>query len=62
MSDDLTRKRPEDSNRINIHQDWEVNYWAKKFGVTEIVLRQAVSEVGSMVIDVKQWLRKNRYI
>lgn len=62
MSDDLTRKRPEDSNKINIQQDWEVNYWARKFGVTEFILKRAVSEVGPMVADVANWLRKNGYI
>ena len=59
MTDDLTRKAPEDPNKININQPWEVSYWCSKFGISESKLRKAVQSVGPMVRDVKAWLAKN---
>jgi hypothetical protein len=59
MSDDLSRKQPEDPTKINIHQSWEVDYWSEKFGISEEKLKQAVSSVGIMVSDVRVWLSKN---
>ena len=59
MSDDLDRTQPEDPNKININQSWEVSYWTKKFGVTETKLKQAVAAVGVMVVDVEKWLKNN---
>jgi hypothetical protein len=56
MTDDLTRKRPEDPTKININQSWEVKYWCNKFNVTEDELIAAVKAVGVMVEDVKKYL------
>lgn len=53
MSDDLERTGPEDPNKINVNQSWEVTYWCKILGVTEKELREAVEAVGSLVADVK---------
>ncbi len=58
MGDDLSRRQPEDPNKINVNQSWEVDYWCKKFGVSEATLRAAVRAVGPMVADVKRHLRK----
>ena len=58
MSDDLGRKRPEDPKRININQSWELTYWADKFGVSGAKIKDAVNEVGVMVVDVKEYLDK----
>ncbi|MFZ4874944.1 DUF3606 domain-containing protein [Janthinobacterium sp. Mn2066] len=46
MSDDLTKRGPQDASKINIHEDWELTYWSKKFGVTKEKLSQAVKAVG----------------
>ena len=58
MPDDLTRRRPEDPKKINVNQSWEIDYWTDKLGVTEQQLRNAVSEVGPLVADVKRYLGK----
>lgn len=58
MSDDLTRRKPEDPNKINVHQQWELDYWTQKLGVSEKVLKAAVSAVGPMLADVKRHLGK----
>jgi len=58
MPDDLTRRVPEDSKRININQEWEIEYWCKKLGCTRAQLIAAVNKVGPMVEDVKKELNK----
>lgn len=56
MSDDLTRRKPEDPTKINVNQSWEIQYWTKKLGVSEQKLKTAVSKVGPLVKDVKRYL------
>lgn len=59
MSDDLSRKGPEDPKKINLNQTWEINYWTKALGVSEVKLRKAVAAVGVYVSKVREWLNKN---
>jgi hypothetical protein len=59
MPDNLNLRGPEDPQKININQSWEVQYWTKKLGVSESTLKRAVGNVGSMVVNVKNWLRQN---
>lgn len=56
MPDDLTRRKPEDTTKINVNQSWEIEYWTKKLSVTEQQLRTAVNAVGPLVKDVKRYL------
>lgn len=58
MSDDLSKKRPQDSSKINVHEAWELEYWCKKFGVTAQQLKDAVQAVGTSVSAVKKYLGK----
>lgn len=58
MSDDLTRRGPEDPNTINVHERWELTYWCRTLGVTEAQLRAAVAAVGTSVRRVRQHLGK----
>lgn len=58
MPDDLTRKKPEDPTKINLNQSWEIKYWTNKLGVSEQQLRNAVRAVGSLVVDVKRYLKR----
>ena len=46
MSDNLKDRGPQDRSRINVHEDWELRYWTKEFGVSEQQLRDAVKKVG----------------
>ena len=46
MSDVQARKR------INVHDDYELRFWSKKFGVSPNELRCAVSKVGVFADDV----------
>ncbi len=58
MADDLTNRGPQDRSRINLSESWEVQYWTKKFGVTEQQLRDAVKAVGSSAEAVQKKLGK----
>jgi hypothetical protein len=57
--DDLTKRRPEDANEININQKWEIAYWSKELGITQAVLLNAVELAGPYVEDVRKFLKKN---
>jgi len=56
--DNKNLRGPADASRINIHEDYEVTYWCKKFGCTKAQLAAAVKAVGVMVSKVKQHLGK----
>ena len=57
MADDKSKKGPADASRINVHEDYEVEYWSKKFGCSKIKLAEAVTAVGVMAKDVEAWLK-----
>jgi len=56
MSDNLNIRQPQDPQRINVNEPWEVQYWKKQLGVSEAQLIQAVKSVGPMVMKVKIYL------
>jgi len=47
MSDDTTLRRPQDSSRIALGEDYEVRYWTEKFGVSRDELADAIKTVGN---------------
>lgn len=56
MSDDLEITQPEDSAKVNVEQDWELDYWSKSFGVSKEAILQAAKKVGPSVAAVKKCL------
>jgi hypothetical protein len=62
MADDKTNRGPQDASRINIHEDYEVAYWTKKFGVSKAELEAAVGKVGVSADAVAKELGKTRVI
>jgi hypothetical protein len=58
MADDKKNTGPADDKRINIHEDYEVAYWTKKFGCTKDKLVGAVNAVGVMAADVQKYLSR----
>jgi hypothetical protein len=58
VSDNLQIKRPLDAQRINIHEPWEVNWWAKELGVSRAQLEAAVRAVGVSAAAVRRHLGK----
>jgi Protein of unknown function (DUF3606) len=58
MADDLYETRRQDEERRNAHQDYELGYWAEKFGVwSRRQLRKAVHAAGAMARRVERHLR-----
>ena len=60
MSDNKNTVGNPDRLRISLTQDYEVQDWSKKFGVTPEELRNAVKSVGSNAKDVENFLTRNR--
>lgn len=54
MSDDLTKRQPQDKSKISLTEEWEVRYWTRALGVTEAQLRAAVKLVGHGTAAVKK--------
>jgi hypothetical protein len=59
MADDTAKRDYRDRDRINVHEDYELQYWTKELGVTPEKLKQTVEKVGVMVTDVRTALGKN---
>jgi len=57
MSDDTTLRRPQDSSRIAMGEDYEVRYWTEKFGVSRDRLQEAVNAVGNSADAVERHLK-----
>ena len=58
MPDDLTKRRPLDASRINVHQEYELNWWCEYFNVSKARLIAAVNVVGTSAEAVKKYLGK----
>jgi hypothetical protein len=57
MADDKTQAGGQDRTKIDIHEDYELRDWSKRFGVTPERLKQAVKAVGPRAQDVEKHLR-----
>ncbi|WP_083477503.1 DUF3606 domain-containing protein [Chryseobacterium aquaticum] len=58
MSDDLSKRRPQDGTKVNVNESCELDYWSKELGVTKERLKEAVKAVGTSVAAVKKYLGK----
>jgi hypothetical protein len=58
MSDDTSKRGPQDRSRVNVNESWELSYWTKEFKVSADELRAAVKEVGPSVEAVRKKLGK----
>ena len=56
MADDRTRRGIPDRSRINLGEDYEVEYWSKTLGVSKEKLVEAVKKVGDSVQAVRREL------
>jgi hypothetical protein len=57
MVDDLHKKRPQDSSRVNVNEPWEVDYWCKEFNCTKSQLIAAVKAVGTSSSKVRAYFK-----
>ncbi len=58
MPDDKSKTGKQDRERINVHEDYELRDWSKKFGVSEEQLKKAVQSVGNSAEAVRKHLGK----
>jgi hypothetical protein len=59
MSDDKTKTGGQDRTRINIHEDYELQSWARKFNVSKEELKAAVQAVGTEAKAVEAHLKRS---
>ena len=57
MADDKTKRGPQDAQRVNVHEEYEVRHWTEKFHCTAEQLKAAVKKVGVMAADVERELK-----
>lgn len=58
MSDDKKNTGSPDRDRINVNEDYELQYWTKELGVSADELRDAVKAVGTTASAVRRHLGK----
>ena len=58
MADNLNERGPQDRSRVNVNEAWELQYWSRKFGVTEEQLKDAVKAAGPSADAVGKHLGK----
>ena len=60
MSDNKKNIGSPDRDRISLSEDYEVQDWSKKFGVSPAELKEAVKQAGSNAKDVEAYLKKRK--
>ena len=58
MADDLKNRGPADQSRVNVHEPWELDWWARKWNVTAGQLKTAVARAGVTTKNVAAMLGK----
>jgi hypothetical protein len=58
MTDDKKNAGSPDRDRINVNEDYELQYWTKALGVSADELRAAVRAVGPSAAAVREHLGK----
>jgi hypothetical protein len=57
MADDKTKSGGQDRTKINVNEDYELQDWSKKFGVSKEQLKAAVQAVGPNAAAVEAHLK-----
>ncbi len=58
MADDKTKTGAADRDRINVNEDYELQYWTQALGVSADELRASVKAVGPTAVAVRKHLGK----
>jgi hypothetical protein len=51
------KREPRDNSRVNVNDDAELDYWTRRFDVSEQRLKAAVQKVGVIIDDVARELK-----
>jgi anaerobic selenocysteine-containing dehydrogenase len=46
MADDLNIREPQDKFKINIHEEWELNWWSQRCGVSKQKKKDVAKHLG----------------
>jgi hypothetical protein len=57
MSDDKTKRGPQDRSRISLSEDYEVRYWTEALGVSRERLEELVRKHGNSAEKVREALK-----
>jgi hypothetical protein len=60
--DDKTKIGGQDRSRISLSENYEVEDWKQKFGVSTQELKDAVKAVGSNAKDVEEYLKNRKVV
>jgi hypothetical protein len=60
MTDDKNKTGTPDRKLISLEEDYEVQAWSRKFGVTPSELKRAVTAVGNSAVKVEEYLKKGK--
>ena len=58
MSDNKSKTGSPDRDRINLSEDYEVQYWTKELGISEKELRDVIQAVGNTSKAVREHVGK----
>lgn len=58
--DDKNKRGPQDATRVNVNEDYELQYWSERFKITRDELRAAVKEAGPSVQAIEAFLKNNK--
>ncbi len=56
MSDNKNKKDYHDRDRVSLKEEYEIQYWSKRFKTDRAGLEKLVAEVGPMVKDIEDLL------
>jgi hypothetical protein len=56
MADDKTKRASQDGNLISLTENYEIDYWTEKFGVSRERLAEAIRAVGHSADKVSTYL------
>jgi hypothetical protein len=59
LADDKSKRAPQDANLVSLEEDYEVEYWTRKYGVTRQRLTDAVKSVGHSAGEVAKHLKRH---
>jgi hypothetical protein len=58
MTDDKTKRAPQDAKLSSLEEDYQIDYWTGKFGVSGDRLAAAIRQVGHSAAAMEKYLKR----
>jgi GNAT superfamily N-acetyltransferase len=55
-----TNDQAADRLKINVRDAWELRWWCRQFGCTEVQLKQAIEAMGAIAGNVRKYLARDQ--